>query len=412
MPTRRGWAAFGTGFFLWVAARVMGSPDLHMVAAGLIVLPVAALLLVRWGRIKVSVGRSLSAVRVYPGTRVVVTLTVTNDGRSTVPFLLVEDALPAALGKPARLVVTGVPPEQSQAAAYSFVCRQRGRYKIGPATVAATDPFGLAQTRLVATGQNDLIVYPAVEALQPWKLGSQGVGAGESAVRHLHRTAAEFYTMRQYVTGDDLRRIHWPSVAKTGELMIRQDESTRRSWATLFIDNRAGALGMSGSHAFERVVSCGASVARVLARAGFQVTLATADSAPAQVSESALLEFLAGVTMARVSGVADVLTRLRSAGPPDSTIAVVAPLPSPPEVAMLTRVGMAFGRKLAVVVVPMDGSNGLAAAGEYRLRSEAARAALVRAAWDVYLVSPDGRLAEEWERRNPRRLRAIASLSS
>jgi len=295
---------------------------------------------------------------------------------------------------------------------YSFVCRQRGRYEVGPVSVVATDPFGLARTRVVATGQSELIVYPRVETLQPWKLGTQGVGTGESAVRHLHRTAAEFYTMRPYVTGDDLRRIHWPSVARTGELMIRQDESTRRSWATLFLDNRVGALGMSGSQAFERAVSCAASIGRVLGRAGFQITLATADAAPRQVAEGGLLEFLAGATQARIGGVADVLTRLRSAGPPDSTIAVVAALPSPPEVAMLVRVGMAFGRKLAVVVAPVDGPGSAAAGGEYRVRTEAARAALVRAGWDVYVVTANGTLAEEWERRNPRRLRAIASLSS
>lgn len=412
MPTRRGWAALSTAFFLWVVARVMGSPDVHMVAAGLLVLPVVAILLVRWGHLRVRVQRSLSAVRVYPGTRVAVTLTVTNEGRTTVPFLLVEDALPASLGRAARLVLTGIPADQEQSASYAFVCRQRGRYQVGPVSVVATDPFGLARTRVVASGQSELIVYPKVEMLQPWKLGTQGVGSGESAVRHLHRTAAEFYTMRQYVTGDDLRRIHWPSVARTGELMIRQDESTRRSWATVFLDNRTGALGVAGSQAFERAASCAASIGLVLGRAGFAITLATADAAPRQVSEGALLEFLAGVRQARVPDVADVLTRLRSAGPPDSTMAVVAPLPSPPELAMLVRVGMAFGRKLAVIVMPLDGSSAAAAGGEYRLRAESARAVLVKAGWDVYVVAPNGTLAEEWERRNPRRQRAIASLSS
>src|SRR5207237_10797160 len=163
------------------------------------------------------------------------------------------------------------------------------------------------------------------------------------------------------------------------------------------LDNRTGSVGLAGSQAFERAVSCAASIGLVLGQAGFQSTLATGDAARRQVSEGVLLEFLAGVTQARIAGVADVLTRLRSAGPPDSTIAIVAALPSPPEIAMLVRVGMAFGRKLAVIVAPLDATS--AAGGEYRLRSEAARAALVRAGWDVYLVAPNGTLAEEWERR-------------
>jgi len=411
MPTRRGWAAFGTGLFLWVAARFIGSPDLHMVAAGLFALPFVSLALVRWGQLKVTVHRSLSAVRVFPGTRVVVTLAVRNDGRATLPFLLLEDAVPASIGKPARLVVTGIPPGQEQRASYSFTCRQRGVYSIGPLTITVTDPFGLARTRVGATGQNDLIVFPRVEPLQPWKLGAHGAGSGESAVRYLQRTAADFYTMRQYVTGDDLRRIHWPSVARTGELMIRQDESTRRSWATLFLDNRGGALGMTGSRAFERVVSCAASIGRVLLRAGFTLTLATADGTPRDVSETALLEFLAGVSQARVKGVADILTRLRSASPPDSTLAVVGPLPVASELGVLTQVGLAFGRKLAVLVLPIDAPNS-GGLGELGVRARSARGTLVRAGWDVYLVAPDATLGEEWQRRNPRRLRATALSSS
>src|SRR5437899_3317308 len=85
-----------------------------------------------------------------------------------------------------------------------------------------------------------------------------------SIAGRLHRSAAEFYTMREYVTGDDLRRIHWPSVARTGQLMIRQDESTRRSSALLFLDSRASALGAYGSPGFERAVSVAATLGRAL----------------------------------------------------------------------------------------------------------------------------------------------------
>ena len=48
--------------------------------------------------------------------------------------------------------------------------------------------------------------------------------------------------MRQYHEGDDLRRIHWPSVARTGELMIRQDESSQRANGLVFLDSREGTL--------------------------------------------------------------------------------------------------------------------------------------------------------------------------
>ena len=60
--------------------------------------------------------------------------------------------------------------------------------------------------------------------------------------------------MRGYQEGDDLRRIHWPSVARTGELMIRQDESTRRSTAVLFVDTRDAAVGQTHTPSFEKVM--------------------------------------------------------------------------------------------------------------------------------------------------------------
>src|SRR3989442_3503504 len=137
---------------------------------------------------------------------------------------------------------------------------------------------------MTSSTTTELVVYPEVEDLEPWRLGIQGQGSGESAARHLHRSAAEFYTMREYVTGDDLRRIHWPSVARTGQLMIRQDESTRRSTATLFLDNRSAALGTNRAPGFERAVSVAASIGRVLIPEGVAIHLAAADATATPVN--------------------------------------------------------------------------------------------------------------------------------
>src|SRR5206468_4018083 len=114
------------------ASRFVGSQDLHMIAAGILVLPFLAALFVQWNRVRLSIHRNLSAARVYQGSRVVVSLTMENEGASTAPFLLIEDALPSSLGKAARLVVTGIPPGSRQAMSYSLMARYRGRYTIGP----------------------------------------------------------------------------------------------------------------------------------------------------------------------------------------------------------------------------------------------------------------------------------------
>ena len=113
--------AFVSGLALWLGARFVGSPDLHMVATGLVILPIFGALFVHWSRIRVDARRHLSTVRAFPGTRLVVSLTIENHSRLTAPFLLLEDAVPASLGRPARLVVTGIPPRNNETVSYSVL---------------------------------------------------------------------------------------------------------------------------------------------------------------------------------------------------------------------------------------------------------------------------------------------------
>src|SRR3989442_8252717 len=196
---------------------------------------------------------------------------------------------------------------------------------------------------MTSSTTTELVVYPEVEDLEPWRLGIQGQGSGESAARHLHRSAAEFYTMREYVTGDDLRRIHWPSVARTGHLMIRQDEGTRRSNATLFLDNRSSSLGQDGSPGFERAVSVAATVGRLLAQKGFSLRFARVDAAASPVGETRLLETLASVSPARLKAMSDALVALRASARSDSSLALVTAPPLPIEVQSMLRIGSGFG---------------------------------------------------------------------
>jgi uncharacterized protein (DUF58 family) len=410
VPTRRGWATFGAAIGLWIGARATGSPDLHMVAVGLLVLPFLAALFVQWNRLRLDIKRHLSAVRVFPGTRVVMTLTVENRGPGTAPFLLMEDALPPTLGRPARIVVTGIPPRNKQNVSYSLLCRQRGKYRLGPVSVLVTDPFGLARIRIQAPETSDLIVYPQVEEIEPGQLSMQGAGRGDSVSRQLFRSAAEFYTMREYVTGDDLRRIHWPSVARTGQLMIRQDEATRRSAATVFLDNRTAALGAVGSPGFERAVSVAATMGRTLLRAGFSVRFATVDTPPQAMGEEMLLETLAAVTPTRTTVIAGALSALRGTTLAESTFVVVSGAPAGVEVETMQRLGARFGRKVAIFVRP---ANAAAlppeTAAETEARLQAAVTLLQGARWSVFVLSPEGRLADQWKRNIRRRPLAVSS---
>ena len=404
MPSARGVVVFAAGIGLWVAARLAGSPVLHMVAVGLVVLPFAAALFARWSRVRLRLRRRLSEQRVAPGQRVTVELEIENESPAWTSFLLVEDRMPAALGRAARLVMAGIRPKGKQRATYSLVAQARGRYTLGPVTVDVSDPFSLTKLQAEFDHRDDLVVTPEVEHLEAGPASPFGATSGLSKARHLFRTGDEFYTMRPYVEGDDLRRIHWPSVARSGELMIRQDESTRRSTAVLFADTRDSAVGQSHTPCFEKVVSATASLGILLVRYGFSLKLATTQMPPQRVGEEALLDALAGVSHQSSRALSTGLNRLRMVAASDTTLVVVGAPPAPTELPSWIRAGAMFGPKVGVFVYPTDPETlPVDRRAQLEGRASQARTSLSRSGWEVVVLPPARRLKDAWhaERTKP-----------
>jgi uncharacterized protein (DUF58 family) len=403
VPSGRGALMLAAGLGLWAAARVVGSPTLHMAAAGLVVLPFAAALFARLNRQRLRVHRRLSEHHVPPGRRLTVELEVENDAATSTSFLLLEDLLPASLGRPARLVLAGIPPRGNRRASYSLTAHARGRHTIGPLTAHISDPFALTRTRVEFDVSDDLVVTPEVEELEGVSSSPFGPTSGLSLTKHLFRTGEDFYTMRPYVEGDDLRRIHWASVARTGQLMIRQDESTRRSVAAIFLDTRESAVGKAHSAPFEKCVSAAASVGVLLTRRGFSLKLATSQMNPTPMTEENLLEALAGVSHDSSRALSAGLTRLRSVAAGDTTLVAVTAPPAPNELTSLIRAGVVFGPKIAVLVYPID-PDALPPDRQSQLegRATSARLSLSRSGWDVLVIPPSGRLHDAWQRTRSR----------
>lgn len=401
---------FAAGLAVWLAARITGSATLHMVAVGLVVLPFAAAGFARWSRQRLRLRRRLSDTRVQPGQRVHVELEVENLSPTPTSFLLVEDRLPSALGRSARLVIAAMPAKDRQRVRYSLTPRQRGRYTLGPPTIDLSDPFALTRLRVEFDEREDLVVAPEVENLTGGPDSPFGLASGFALARHLFRTGEEFYTMRQYIEGDDLRRIHWPSVARSGHLMIRQDESTRRSNAVLFMDTRDSAVGQVHSPCFEKVVSAAASVGVLLLRYGFTLKLATTQTPPQRVGEEALLDALAGVGHHTSRALSAGLTRLRMVAASDTTLVTVGAPPPPSELASLLRVGATFGPKVAVLVHPTDPDT-LPPDRRAQLQGRATQAttSMSRSGWEVVVLPPSGRLREVWHASRTRPLVISAS---
>ncbi len=130
------------------------------------------------------------------------------------------------------------------------------------------------------SGFSEVLVLPRILPLGGHRPPGSGVGA-EGAIPHMVALHGEDdVSIRAYRDGDDLRRIHWPATAKTGELMVRQEDRPARRRAAIVLDSRArGHHGSGSSGSFEWAVTACASVAAHLAEQGYAVHLVTDDTA-------------------------------------------------------------------------------------------------------------------------------------
>ncbi|CAM3536893.1 DUF58 domain-containing protein [Nocardioides dubius] len=276
--TSRGRSFLAAGITAVVCAIVLGQPALTRVGVLLLVLPVLCALLVGRNRYQLSLNRTLSPGLVAAGQPATVQLTLHNDARIRTGLLLVEDQLPYALGNRPRFVVDGLKAGSPRSTTYQVRSDVRGNFTIGPLLVRVSDPFGLVELGRSFHASTQLVVTPRTVPLPPVPIGGAWTGAGDNRPRAFATGSAEDVTVREYRRGDDLRRVHWRSSARTGELMVRREEQPWQSRATLVLDNRATAhRGTGASSSLEAAVSHAASIAAHLTQRGFTVRLVTAD---------------------------------------------------------------------------------------------------------------------------------------
>jgi uncharacterized protein (DUF58 family) len=275
VPTVRGWLTVGIALGLWSAGRVLGVRPLEQLAFALIVLVIAAVVLVNMRRHDLSVERRVVPERARAGQKVEVRLRILNLGRGSAPLMLLDDAVPLELSGHSRFAVNGIEPGGDRDTGYELRPPRRGRYQIGPLSVHFIDPFGLAQTRSHLAEPSALLVHPRMEELgMPRDLGHHRT-MSTSALRQFTAARGEdFFTLREYVEGDDLRRIHWPSTAKRNKPMIRQEETPWHTRATIVLDDRRAGVDTIGEPAaFERAVEGAASLCDLYRRSGYTYRL-------------------------------------------------------------------------------------------------------------------------------------------
>ncbi|MET8545413.1 DUF58 domain-containing protein [Kitasatospora sp. NPDC004799] len=274
--TTRGRSFLAAGVTAVVCSYLLDQDALLRVGVLLAALPLVAVVVVANTRYRVASGRRLSPRRAIAGQEARVHLRVDNVSRVPTGVLLLEDKVPYVLGPRPRFVLDRVEPRGHREVSYRVRSDLRGRYPLGPLQLRLSDPFGMCEVTRAFTASDVLTVVPQVQALPAVRLSGEWIGQGESHSRTLALAGDDDVILREYRPGDDLRRVHWRSTAKYGELMVRREEQPQQARATVLLDTREIAHRGSGpASSFEWAVSCAASVTVHLLERGYQTRLLT-----------------------------------------------------------------------------------------------------------------------------------------
>src|ERR1017187_2347054 len=278
--TIRGTSFLAAGMAAALAGLLLGERDLVSVGALLIALPLLAALAASRARYRLSCVRSVSPPRVPAEQTARVTLRLENVSRLPTGLLLAEDTVPYALGTRPRYVLNGIERGGVRELSYPLRSDLRGKFTIGPLEIRVADSFSLVELGRSFSSRTTFVVTPRVVPLPRAVIAGSWMGDGDGRTRTAAAAGEDDVVPRAYRDGDELRRVHWRSTARYGELMVRREEQRWRNRVMLLLDTRRSAhCGTGATSSFEFAVSAAASIGVHLAREGLDGQLIT-DTGP------------------------------------------------------------------------------------------------------------------------------------
>jgi len=161
------------------------------------------------------------------------------------------------------------------------LCRMRGEFTLGPIVVTSSDPFGLFQHRRVIPDKRTLLVLPRVVDLPGFAIPTGELQRDSSYNKRTQHVTPKAAGVRDYVPGDGLNCIHWPTTARTGKLMAKEFEMDPSSDVWVLLDLHAMVHAGEGEDSTEEYgVLAAASLTKRLLEAGLAVGLIAYDRTP------------------------------------------------------------------------------------------------------------------------------------
>jgi uncharacterized protein (DUF58 family) len=244
----------------WYAIAVLGAGMLGLVA-------VAIGHVLR--RPHLAIERRVEPPRVEKGSTAIAVVHATNLSRRSLPATPVEQRLGDV---PIQLVLPRLRRGEAGLRTYRLPTSRRGVFDIGPIEVVRADPFGLCRTVQHLGQPQRIAVHPRLLSLTTMPSGTSHNLEGPSSDTSPQGTIT-FHRLREYVAGDDLRTIHWPSTARTGTLVVRHNVDTAQPYTVVLTDLRPTVYS---EETFETAIDVTASV----------VNSMSVDMAPVQLRTS------------------------------------------------------------------------------------------------------------------------------
>ncbi|WP_277213681.1 DUF58 domain-containing protein [Isoptericola croceus] len=222
------------------------------------------------GKLQYAITLDLSDRRVVVGERAFGQLVVTNE--SARPMLPASMELQVGDGT-ATFRIGRLRPGGSQEEIFTVPTHRRAVIPVGPVRTIRADPLGMLRRELSWSEPQELFVHPRTAVLADSFIGRMRDLEGR-VTPDTSDSDISFHALREYVPGDDLRHIHWLSSARTGSIMVRQFEETRRSRIAVILSTRQDDYASPDE--FELAVSvCGSLGLQAIREDGGLSVLAT-----------------------------------------------------------------------------------------------------------------------------------------